>query len=184
MRNNRDFRILSKQVKYENPWLRVIELETLTDGKKGIYGVVERSDSATIIIESHDNKILFVRQYRFPIQDYSWELPMGGLDNNEFPSAGAVRELEEETGITVELKRIGEFKPVPGLTPQTATVFYGNIGIEEAQKVNEFDQNVDEITDRKFLSKEEIYDMILSNKISDGFTLSSLAMFLFWKSNI
>ena len=97
MKQKRKFDVLSETVKYENPWMKVIEYETETDGKRGIYGVIERSDSAIIIIENVAGEILFVKQYRYPIHGDSWELPMGGLDANELPVDGALRELEEET---------------------------------------------------------------------------------------
>lgn len=176
MSNKREFKVISETIKYQNQWMKVVELATITDGNEGIYGVVERSDSATIIVESPEKKILFVRQYRFPTKSYSWELPMGGLNKNELPIVGALRELEEETGYGIELKKIGEFKPVPGLTPQTAFVYYGEISDSDAKKINEFNQNTDEITDRRFFSKDEIKQMISSHEISDGFTLCSLAI--------
>lgn len=174
---NREFEVTDSVVKYSNPWMKVIELKTLTDGKPGIYGVVERSDSATIIVESKNQEILFVKQYRYPTHSYSWELPMGGIDQNEKPLAGAIRELEEETGCKVNLEKIGEFKPVPGLTPQTAYVYYGKIDDDNKVLVNTYNEVTDEITERVFLSKEDIKRMIASHEISDGFTLCSLAIY-------
>ncbi len=79
MKQNRVFKVLSESLKYENPWMKVIEYETETDGRKGIYGIVERDNSAIIIIENVEGAILFVKQYRYPIHGDSWELPMGGL---------------------------------------------------------------------------------------------------------
>lgn len=180
--NNRVFKVLSKTVKYENPWMKVIEYETETDGQKGIYGVIERSDTAIIIAESADKKILFVNQYRYPIRENSWELPMGGLDEDETPAEGAIRELEEEVGCRVALEEIGAFYPAPGLTPQKAYVFYGKISKEEATKVLLVTEKVDEIVDKHFLSREQISLMLGEHKISDGFTLGALAI-LKWKEN-
>ncbi len=177
MKLDRIFAVESRTLKYENPWMKVIELATVTDGKKGIYGVVERSDAATIIVETEDKRILFVRQFRYPTGEYSWELPMGGIDINEIPSAGALRELEEETGYHIELSKIGEFKPVPGLSPQSAYVFYGQIKNNQTIEAEQNNDYTDEITDRRFLSKDEIKAMIATHEISDGFTLCSLAIF-------
>lgn len=177
---NRQFEVTDSVVKYTNPWMKVIELKTLTDGKPGIYGVVERSDSATIIVESKEGEILFVKQYRYPTHSFSWELPMGGIDQNERPLAGAIRELEEETGCKVHLEKIGEFKPVPGLTPQTAYVYYGKIEDDEKVTIGKYNEISDEITERVFISKEKIKKMIASHEISDGFTLSSLSIYL-WR---
>lgn len=178
MKNKRVFNVTNETVKYQNPWMKVIELETETNGKKGIYGIIERDDSATVIVESTDNKILFVNQYRYPTRSNSWELPMGGLESGEQPLVGAIRELAEETGCNVVLNKIGEFNPVPGLTPQKAFVFYGKISSEEAKKINEFNEDVDEITERCFFSKDEIRRMISRHEITDGFTLCSLAVYM------
>lgn len=180
MKQVRKFEVLSETLKYENPWMRVIEYETKTDGRKGIYSVIERSDSAIIIVENADGKILFVNQYRYPIHGNSWELPMGGLDVAELPAEGAIRELEEETGCQVNLEKIGEFHPVPGLTPQKAYVFYGKISIEESNKATDFEETVDEIVDRCFFSRSEISVLLKEHKITDGFTLGALAI-LKWR---
>ena len=105
---------------------------------------------------------------------------MGGLDSGESTKEAADRELLEETGIRAELKKIGEFYPVPGLSPQNVSVFYGTISEREAKNISRFNENnyVDEITDRKILSMDNIIKMIETQEISDGFTLSSLAI---WK---
>src|SRR4051812_48531714 len=43
-------------------------------------------------------KIILVKQYRYPIQDFTYEIPAGKLDKNEDPNLCVRRELEEETG--------------------------------------------------------------------------------------
>lgn len=176
----RNFKVTSKTVKYKNPWMTVIELATESEGKSGIYGVIEREDSAILVVESIDRKILLVKQYRYPTNSYSWELPMGGINEGELPLSGAIRELEEEAGCQVALTKIGEFHPVPGLTPQKAFVFYGQVSMDEIQKIHDYNQDIDEIIDRKFFSYDEIDSMIRNNEITDGFTLSSLSV---WRCN-
>lgn len=180
MKQKRMFKVLSESIKYKNPWMTVIEYETETDGQKGIYSIVERSDSAIIIVENSKGSILLVKQYRYPIRGNSWELPMGGLETAETPASGAIRELEEETGCHVTLEKIGEFHPVPGLTPQKAYVFWDRISNKEIKKIDDFNENVDEITDRCFFSRKEIEVMIKKHEITDGFTLGALSI-LKWR---
>lgn len=172
----RSFRVLKEETKYQNPWLKVTELVTEKDGKKGIYGVVHRSNSSTIIVETEKNRILMVKQFRYPTQNLAWELPMGGVDNLELPLETATRELKEEAGLEVRLTKLGEFHPIPGLTPQKAYVFHGCIKEEEVESVERNSEAVDEIVERKFFTRQEISKMIKNNEISDGFTLCSLAI--------
>ena len=51
--------------------------------------------------EKHD-KIVLIRQYRFSIDDYIYELPAGLVEPGEDYHAAAVRELHEETGLILE----------------------------------------------------------------------------------
>ena len=167
----RRFEILSETSVYENPWLKVNELKINRDGQPGIYGVVHRQDSVVVIVRDSLMRILVLEQYRFPTDSYSWELPMGGIDEGENPMQAAERELFEETGIrSSNLRQIGSFRPVPGLTPQNVFVF--SVLVDDTSVRNE--DSVDEIVDRRFVSTTQLKEMVQQGKVSDGFTLSSL----------
>src|SRR5665213_295826 len=60
--------------------------------------IVHNGGSAVVMPVDKKNRILLVRQYRLPAQQYLWELPAGRLDPGETPLAAAKRELVEETG--------------------------------------------------------------------------------------
>lgn len=66
---------LSSREVYRNHWMRVREDEILrSNGQKGIYGVVEKDDSA-IILPLDQGRVWLVEQYRYPIQERALELP-------------------------------------------------------------------------------------------------------------
>src|SRR5262249_8630540 len=86
---------------YANPWFRVREDQVLRpDGSPGTYSVVMAARWALGILPLWpDGTLTLVGQFRYPLGEYSWELPEGGGDLTEEPLAGAKRELLEETGL-------------------------------------------------------------------------------------
>ena len=88
---------------YSNPWITVREDDVITPGgKPGIYGVVETRIATGVVALTDDNEIYLVGQYRYPVDEYSWEIPEGGSELDEDPMLTAKRELREETGIEAE----------------------------------------------------------------------------------
>ena len=95
------WKTLSSKVVYENPWIRVLEDRVRNPGGgENQYGHVHFKNVAVgvIAIDEHDHTWL-VGQTRYPLGEYSWELPMGGAPTGEKPLDAARRELEEETGL-------------------------------------------------------------------------------------
>jgi len=172
---NNDFKILDEKLVYHNPWLKVFEYSISRYSKKGIYGVVERDDSIVMIPVSTSCKTILLEQYRFPTKSNSWELPMGGIDKNEDPITAAKRELYEETTLIVEknIKHIGTYNAVPGLTPQKVNIFLVKVSDEELNKAFT-PSETDEIVSFKILDLKDVFTMVKNGNITDGFTLSSL----------
>ena len=69
------------------------------DGKPGIYGVVDTRIATGVVALSPDHQIYLVGQWRYPFEQYSWEIIEGGADPGETALDAAKRELEEEAGI-------------------------------------------------------------------------------------
>ncbi len=95
---------LSTRLIYENPWLRIREDRVINpNGGEGIYGLVKfRHRAIGIIPVDPQGYTWLVGQYRYALDAYSWEIPMGGHPIDQDPMDGARRELAEETGIQAE----------------------------------------------------------------------------------
>jgi 8-oxo-dGTP pyrophosphatase MutT (NUDIX family) len=89
---------------YQNPWFDVREDQVIRpDGLPGTYSVVSAARIATGILPLWpDGSLTLVGQYRYAIQEYSWEIPEGGGSLEDDPESIARRELLEETGIHAE----------------------------------------------------------------------------------
>ncbi len=90
----------STKLVYENPWIKVSESQVMTPAKTpGIYGIVHFQNLAVgIVAIDVQDRILMVGQYRYPLREYSWELPEGGCPIGTSGLKTAKRELREETG--------------------------------------------------------------------------------------
>jgi len=89
---------------YENQWIRVEHHEVLNpSGGDGIYGVVRFKNLAIGILPIDEQGYTWiVGQYRFPLGEYSWEIPEGGGKLDVDPLASAQRELLEECGLKAD----------------------------------------------------------------------------------
>ena len=89
------------RIVYDNPWIRVREDQvTRPDGQPGIYGVVHFKGLAIGVLPIDDEGCTYlVGQYRYALNQYSWEIPEGGCPEGEAPLTAAARELLEETGL-------------------------------------------------------------------------------------
>lgn len=86
---------------FESAWISVVDQVAIAPtGRPAQYGLVRFKNLAVAVLPLHeDGTITLVGQARFPLADYSWEIPEGGAPLVEDPLAGAKRELAEETGL-------------------------------------------------------------------------------------
>jgi 8-oxo-dGTP pyrophosphatase MutT (NUDIX family) len=93
--------ITSEKAVYDNPWINVTEYQVINpSGNPGIYGKVHFKNMAIGVLPLDDElNTYLVGQYRFPLNQYSWEMPEGGGPEGTDPLESAKRELLEETGL-------------------------------------------------------------------------------------
>ncbi len=89
---------------YNNAWIKVEEHQVLNPaGGKGIYGKVHFKNKAIgIVALDEERNTWLVGQFRYPLNEWSWEIPEGGGSIESDILESAQRELKEETGITAE----------------------------------------------------------------------------------
>lgn len=94
--------VVSKREAYNNRWIRVTHHDVITPaGEAGVYGTVHFKNLAIGIVPVDDQGYTYlVGQYRFPLDQYSWEIPEGGGAIGVDPKESAARELKEETGLS------------------------------------------------------------------------------------
>jgi 8-oxo-dGTP pyrophosphatase MutT (NUDIX family) len=98
------WKTLSTEDVYDNPWIKLEEHQVINPGGgRGIYGKVHFKNTAIgIIALDKDDNIWLVGQHRYPLNEWSWEIPEGGGPKGIEVLESAKRELKEETGLVAE----------------------------------------------------------------------------------
>jgi 8-oxo-dGTP pyrophosphatase MutT (NUDIX family) len=171
---------LSSREVYRNHWMRVREDEILRcNGEKGIYGVVDKDDSA-IILPIEEGRVWLVEQFRYTIQERALELPQGGWEMEvDDPEELARGELREELGLdAAQMTHLGTLWISYGFTNQKQHVFLAT-GLSQAEKNPDAEEH--DLTVHSF-SVEEFEAMMLNGAIRDNCTLSAWGLYLLWKA--
>ncbi|MFW5698219.1 MAG: NUDIX hydrolase, partial [Planctomycetota bacterium] len=115
---------------------------------------------------------LCVRQYRYPLQRWTVEVPAGTSDPGETPEQAAQRELGEETGYScARLVERLRFNPSVGVCDELMVVF-------EAFELGSTARNPDkgELVRPELVALDDIPRLVAANEICDGKTLLVLAL--------
>ena len=163
--------ITSKQV-YDNPWIQLTEYDVINpNGGKGIYGKVHFKNTAigVVVLDDLMNTWL-VGQFRFTVDQYSWEIPEGGGLIGVDPLIGAKRELLEETGLIAD-----HWEPLLSMhlsnsvSDELAIIFLAR-GI--TQKTAE-PEETEQLQIQK-LPFEKVYEMVEAGQITDSMSVAAI----------
>ena len=171
---------LSTREVYRNRWMRVREDEILrSNGQRGIYGVVEKDDCATIL-PLDNGRVWLVEQFRYTIQERALELPQGGWEMEvDDPEELARGELREEIGMNAaQMIPLGTTWIAYGYARQLQHVYLatGLTPTERDPDAEEHDMIV------RTVPVAEFEQMMLTGAIRDTCTIAAWGLYLMWKA--
>lgn len=162
---------LSEKKIYNNNWIDVTEYDVINpNGGKGIYGKVHFKNAAIGIIPlDEDYNTYLVGQYRYTINQYTWEIPEGGA-LNESPLDAAKRELLEETGLKANnWQQLLEMYLSNSVTDEHCFVFVAKNLTQHAPMPEPTEQLA-----IKKISFEKVYKMVMQNEITDAISVTAI----------
>jgi len=157
---------------YDNPWINLTEYQVLNpSGNPGIYGKVSYKNRAIGIVPlDKDLNIYLVGQYRFVLNQYSWELPEGGAPLGTSVLDSAKRELLEETGLKAndwtEIQRLHLSNSV---SDELSIIFLAR----ELEQFEAEPEDTEQLQVRK-VPFEEAYRMVCEHEITDAITVAAI----------
>lgn len=171
----------------KNRFLNLFELEvTHKSGKNGRYFVASRAEkiedlkivtrentpNGVIIFsirkeEDGTEKVVLIRQYRYPIDGYIYEFPAGLVDPGEDFGQAAIRELREETGLTLEPVPVAEEYEKPyfttiGMTDESCATVYGYASGKLSRNYQEDSEEIEVV----LADREEIRRILKEERVA------------------
>ncbi len=157
---------------YENPWIKISHDEVITPkNTDGIYGVVHFKNTAIGVVPLDDEgNTWLVKQSRYTLNQYTWEIPEGGCPQGESPLAAAQRELEEEVGLVANnWQQLMTMHLSNSVTDEFCVVFVAR-GLSAGQQQLEATEDIEV----KKLPLTEAIAMVKSGEITDGISVAAL----------
>ena len=164
--------ILNKKEIYENPWIQLTEFQVINPkGGEGIYGKVHYKHLAVGVIPLDENwNTWLVGQYRFPLGQYSWEIPEGGGRMDEDPVEAAKRELKEETGLVAKSwKKILTMHLSNSVSDELSVIYLAR----ELEEQLATPEETEELLVKK-LPFDEVFGMVESGMITDAMSVAAI----------
>ncbi|RYY60414.1 MAG: NUDIX hydrolase [Chitinophagaceae bacterium] len=166
------WKVVRKETAYENNWIRVEHHDVINPaGNPGIYGKVHfRNVAIGIVPVDDEGNTWLVGQYRFTLDQYSWEIPEGGSPEGTLPLDSAKRELLEETGLVAqEWTELLKMYLSNSVTDEVAYIYLAR-GLQQLEPEPE---ETEQLEIRK-LPLAEAYKMVDEGRITDAMSVAAL----------
>lgn len=163
---------LSSRTVYENGWMRVLEDRVVNPGGgENQYGHVQFKNRAIAILPlDNDGNTWLVGQDRYTLNEYSWELPMGGAPLDEAPLDAAKRELREETGLSANRwSEVMRLHTSNSITDELGIVYVA----EELTEGNTAFEETEDLQIRK-LPLGDAVQLVYDGEITDAISVAAI----------
>jgi len=131
---------------------------------------VDLSLAIGILPVDNEQHTWLVGQYRYALEEYSWEIPMGGSPHADGPLEGARRELKEETGLTAaNWQTLMKVHPSNSVTDETGYIYLAT-DLTEGQMEHE---DTEELLIKR-VPVEQAVRMAMTDEITDCMSVAAL----------
>ncbi len=142
----------------------------LPDGNEAIREYVRHPGAVAVVALLDNGKLLFERQFRYPLGRVFLEIPAGKIDAGEDILACAVRELREETGYeAADWRYLGVIHPCIGYSDERIEFFLARDLFHVGHALDE-----EEFLEVIEMSVQDAYAATLDGRITDGKTIAAL----------
>lgn len=146
----------------------------MPNGREVTVDVVRHVQSVVLIPMPTQNQVVLIRQYRYAVNAWLWELPAGSVDEGESPEQAAARECHEEIGkVPTTIVRVGALYPTPGYCDEEM-IFFRLSNLEDPTSAAALDE--DEDIQPQTFDLREARDMVRRGEIVDMKTVAGLTM--------
>lgn len=163
----------------EKTWTIATRKDKKTLEEQFFNGKEDKVDAVVILAYHKDKKkLVAIRQFRIPLNNYVYELPAGLIDNNDDIIPTVKRELKEETGLDLEEvieDKIGQKLYLsPGMTDESVSLVYCTCSGKISNENLEEDEDIETI----LLSKEDAIKILNSGERCDIKLFMALQSFI------
>jgi ADP-ribose diphosphatase len=145
----------------------VRDIVRLDSGREVVREVVRHPGGVVVLAVMDDGRLVFVRQFRYPLSKYILELPAGKLDTGQPPLETIRCELEEEAGLhAADIRRVFSFYTTPGICDEEIHFFIAR-GLTAVPPNRQEGEHITV----EIYSVEEAMRMIASGEIADAKTI-------------
>jgi len=150
------------------------DLVRIQSGKTAVREYTGHPGAAGALPVLPGNKIVLIRQYRYPAGKFTLEIPAGKMSRGEKPLVCIKRELREEAGLAAgKFILLSKYQPSAAFSTETIYV-YAALNLKNVTAK----PDDDEFLEKKVFTLEKALEMVKKSKIGDSKTVIAI---LLWK---